>query len=58
VIGRNAVSNEAERHGQPVDHVDLDRDRVLAHQRIGGVDARGAGSDNSDPQWAWHDYSS
>ena len=52
VVGRDAVPDQAERRGQPVDQVDGHRDVVLAGQRVGGVDARRAGADDGDPEGA------
>ena len=50
VVGRDAVPDQAERGGQPVDEVDGDRDVVLTGQRVGGVDARRPGTDDGDAQ--------
>ena len=52
VVGGDAVPDQAERRGQPVDQVDGDRDVVLPGQRVGGVDAGRAGADDGDPQRA------
>ena len=50
VVGRDAVPDQAERRGQPVDQVDGDRDVVLPGQRVGGVDAGRPGADDGHPQ--------
>ena len=52
VVGRDAVPDQAERRGQPVDQVDGHRDVVLAGERLGGVDAGRAGADDGHPQGA------
>ena len=53
VVGRDAVPDQPERRGQPVDQVDGDRDVVLAGERVGGVDARRPGAARAAaPRWA------
>jgi hypothetical protein len=50
VVGGDAVPDQAERGGQPVDQVDGDRDRRAADQRLGGVDAGRPGADHGHAQ--------
>ena len=50
VVRRDAVAHQPEGHRQPVDDGDLDRHVVLLDQRLGGVDAGGAGADDRDDQ--------
>ena len=58
VVGGDAVADQAERGGHPLEEVDGDTrlgGHVGLHQRVGGVDAGGAGSDDGYPQGAGHD---
>lgn len=53
MVGCDAVPDQAVRSGQPVEDVNRDVGVVLA-QDVGGIDAGGAGSDDSDAQGLGH----
>jgi hypothetical protein len=50
VVRGDAVPDQAERGGQPVDQVDRHGDVGLPGERVGGVDAGRAGADHRDAQ--------
>ena len=50
VIGRDPVADQTERHRQPIDHGHPDRHVDLLTQRLGGVDAGRAGTDDRHDQ--------
>ena len=53
VVGGDAVADQAEGCGHPLEEVDRHSGLgggVGLHQRVGGVDSGGAGSDDGDPQ--------
>lgn len=56
MIRRDAVTNQAEGRGHALEEVDADAAAgncgVGFHEGVGGVDAGGAGADDSDPEWA------
>ena len=52
VIGRDAGTDEAVRCGHAIEQVDLDDDVLLLEEVIGGIEAGGAGTDDSNSEWA------
>jgi hypothetical protein len=50
VIRRDPGPHQAERRGQPVEHVDVHREVRAAQQMLGDVEARRSGADDRDPQ--------
>ena len=50
VVGGDAKPDEPPRRRQAVDHVHLDGRFVALQQRVGGIEAGGAGADDRDPE--------
>jgi len=52
VVWSNAITDKAVGSRKPIEHVDRDHILCLLQQATGGVEARGAGADDGDTQWA------